>query len=114
MPAKLKVYDNREVREFFAEFHSMSELMESFPRVEDIFHAFSVADVGIRDTRPHSPTALLRMLGALDEISTHTVRAYRPEIGRQWASKLASVCSAISKHTQKYLVESGWFDCRAE
>jgi hypothetical protein len=106
----MMVFDNSKARPFFAQFYCIGDLAEEYPRLEDIFTAFAWADVGIRDTRPHNKTSLLGMLGRLDELSTRTIQQQRPDIGRQWASKLASVCKEISRHTQKYLEDSLWFD----
>lgn len=110
MPAPLKQCDNSKARPFFAQFRSISSLSKQHPRIEDILTAFAGADVGIRDTRPHSKTNLLHLLGSLEVISTHTVQAERPEIGRQWASKLASVCTQISRHTTNYLDKADCFN----
>jgi|TARA_B110000259_G_scaffold73705_1_gene86737 hypothetical protein len=106
----MKVYDNTQTRPFFAQFTTIKELASAYPRIEDLFTAFSVADVGVRDTRPHNNNSLLRTLGRLDWLSTRTIQQVRPGIGRQWASKLASVCGAISMHSLKYLKDAKWFD----
>ena len=110
MSAVMKVYDNSLTRPFFAQFTTINALASNFPRIEDLFTAFSVADVGVRDTRPHNKTSLLRILGGLDLLSTRTIQQVRPDVGRQWASKLASVCGAISLHSLKYLKDAKWFD----
>lgn len=110
MSAVMKVYDNTQTRPFFEQFYTIEELASTFPRIEDLFAAFSRADVGIRDTRPHNKTSLLRILGRLDLLSTRTIQQVRPDVSIRWASKLASVCGAISLHSLKYLTDAKWFD----